>query len=200
MRRNDIFPDWRIASESVYYWTPTVRDQFLIGQQFPLIKHLGKICPIGRPQKHRSRRLNVLRGMESSRSAVTNDWHGVVPAPSLQWIGRRPEDKVSQGIPVSPEKLWRSVRTHTKMNTLQENLTPSTIYSRHTLPPALGLVMGSWLQRRRRSLVAFPGSANTLNVNTSPSVAVLWKLLLSCALCYWPQRDATPCCWCVAIC
>lgn len=47
-------------------------------------------------------------------------------------------------------------------------------------------------------------NADTLIVqHIGPSVEMLflflWELLLSCALCYWPQRDATPCCWCVCL-
>lgn len=129
-------------------WEEMNPDQFwpLFTVSWNLIKHLGKICLIGRPPKRRSRRLNVLRGMESSRSAVTNDWHSVVPAPpppplsAVDWTVAR-----GQGISRNPCVTREAL---TKMSTLQRNLTPSTVYSRHTLPPAFGLVTGSRLKRK----------------------------------------------------
>lgn len=177
--------------------TPAVRGMMLLasckGIIF-LVKH-----PEGRDsdvrQKQHSRYLNILRGMKSSCSALSNDWHDVPPAPPP--LCRGLDGGQRQGVSRNPcvtREAW-DAHTHRERQTHQTK-THCYLLDTHTsafFKPCHGILL-----EMLRSLAVFPGSTNTLNANnTFDPLLKCWKLLLSCAQSHWPQRDATPCCcWC----
>lgn len=95
-----------ICAKMLFFW---IRGYFLIR------------CITSHPQwetnfwldVHRSTTFTVERSSDRAAAVL---WQMIdrvsSPPPSLQWIGRGPEDEVSQGIPVSLEKLRHSAHAH----------------------------------------------------------------------------------------
>lgn len=123
---------------------------------------------------------------------VRDAWHGVAPdpPPSLQWIGRRPEDLVSQGFP----RVTREALTHALYDTTrrrQPHTLPAFSLERRTLPP-LGLVM--WSSQGR-----LPGSTK----HTFPSVGkwCFFESFCPCVHLVTGRRGMPlPYCGCLTVC